>query len=176
MSASLVKSLKTEIARLARKEIKEALVPLREQLGQAHSNITELKLRVDALERAAKRSTPIVAEEPQAVTKRKGRGMAKKGPAAKKSTVAEETAAETKTWISGKGVRRMRSSMRLTLAEFAQLVGVSSKAVSNWEANETVLSLRKSTKESLVSLRGVGAREARRRLEAMATAEPDEQE
>ena len=41
------------------------------------------------------------------------------------------------------------------------------KAVSLWEGNDSVLKVRQKTKESLFGLRGVGVREAKRRLQEL---------
>ena len=151
MSASLVKTLKDEVTRLSRKEARTASDPLRKQLVAARRTVTELKARVDALERALKQLTALKAK----VEVPKSAGA-----------VTESAAAAPKAWISGKGVRSMRKAMGLTLAEFAQLADVTPKAVSVWEAKSGALSLRQNTKAALLAMRGVRAREARRLLEA----------
>ena len=70
--------------------------------------------------------------------------------------------------ISAKGIRAMRKKLSLSQAAFAKLVGVSSVAVFQWEKKSGPLKIRDTTRAALLSLRGVGAREAKRRLELVA--------
>ena len=55
--------------------------------------------------------------------------------------------------------------MGLTQADFAKLVGATTHAVYLWEKKEGPLNLRDKTKKALLSIRGMGAREAKAKLE-----------
>ena len=75
-----------------------------------------------------------------------------------------------KGWISGKGIRSLRKRLGLAQNEFARLAGVSDQAVYLWEQKTGMLKLRSDTKAAVFAVRGIGAKEARARLEAMAPA------
>jgi DNA-binding transcriptional regulator YiaG len=69
-----------------------------------------------------------------------------------------------KVRLTAKGVRSLRRRLRLTQADFGKLVGATTHAVYLWEKKEGGLKLRDKTKEALLSIRGLRAREARTRL------------
>lgn len=154
MSHSFLTALKAEITRLARKEAKKAVEPVRKPVVQTRSAIAELKRRVDALEHQVKILQGACAEAP---------------PAAE---VAPERPAE-KGWITGKGVRGLRQSLGLSQAQFASLVGVSPNSVYKWESHKGMLQLRRVTKAALLQARGMSAREARDKLAAAAPVAKD---
>jgi DNA-binding transcriptional regulator YiaG len=66
--------------------------------------------------------------------------------------------------LTSKGVRTLRKKLRLTRPDFAKLPGTSPQSVYIWETREGNLRLRPRTKSALLSLGGVGVREAARRL------------
>ena len=82
---------------------------------------------------------------------------------------AAEPAAESgkRMWVFSKGIRSMRKKLSLSQSELAKLICVSSQAVTLWENQGGKLNLRQSTKVALAAIRGIGSREARRRLDAM---------
>ena len=82
--------------------------------------------------------------------------------------VAPATEPAGRGWISGKGIRSLRKRLGLSQAGFAKLVGVSGqKTVYMWESKPGTLKLRGATKGKVLAVRGIGAREAKRRLEEM---------
>jgi DNA-binding transcriptional regulator YiaG len=143
--------LKQEIARIARKEAKAAVGPLRKPSVRARADIAGLKRRLAALEKANKdllaRLVKVEAAQPVPATEPAARG-----------------------WISGKGIRSLRKRLGLSQNEFARLAGVSGQAVYMWESKTGTLTLRGPTKAKVFAVRGLGAREARRRLAEMAEA------
>jgi DNA-binding transcriptional regulator YiaG len=143
--ANVVKVLKEEISRISRKEAKSAVNPI----GKSHTTLkkvlTDLKRRVAALEKETKR---LVA-------------AAKKEKAASPKTVSEET---TKARITSKGIRSLRSKLGLSQADFAKLLGATTHSVYLWEKKVGALKLRDKTKAALLSIRGLGAREAQEKL------------
>jgi len=143
--------LKEEIVRLARREIKREHAGTRKQVTRHRREIAELKAQVAALSR-------------ELATARR-RAVA----ASAKSAVAGE-ATETRVRFSAKGLQSMRSRLGLSAAELGQLIGVSAQSVYNWEHEHSTP--RASQLGNLAALRGVGKREAKARLEALAAAKP----
>ena len=80
--------------------------------------------------------------------------------------IAPEEAGKAR--ITAKGIRAMRKKLGLSQAEFGRLVGVTVVAMGLWERKEGALRLRDKTRAGILALRGIGAREARQRLELLA--------
>lgn len=134
--------LKSEITRLARKEIKAAVDPVRKANAGNRKEIAELKRLVASLQPELK--------------------------AASKLTTARTDAGEESrggTRFSVKGLKSVRVKLGLSAAEFGQLVGASGQSIYNWEAGKAVP--RASQQASLASIRGMGKREAAKRLAKM---------
>jgi DNA-binding transcriptional regulator YiaG len=134
--------LKTEITRLARKEIKGAVDPLRKTNGAHRREIAELKRQLASLQRELKASRTRVHEANE------GSGKAR---------TMRFTANETKA---------LRARLGLSAADFGKLIGASGQSVYNWETGKSVP--RASQHTALASVRGLGKREAAKLLEAMA--------
>jgi DNA-binding transcriptional regulator YiaG len=66
--------------------------------------------------------------------------------------------------LTSKGIRSLRKKLRLTRPGFAKLLGTSPHSVYMWETKAGDLRLRPRTRAALLALRGVGVREAKRRL------------
>lgn len=133
--------LRGEIARIARKEIKGAVDPLRKANAGYRREIAELKRQVAALQKEqrsaskATRAAPVSAAKP-----------------------------ETATRFQAKGLRSLRARLGLSAAEFGRLVGASAQSVYNWETGKAVP--RAAQQAALVAVRGLGKREAAKRLDA----------
>jgi DNA-binding transcriptional regulator YiaG len=54
--------------------------------------------------------------------------------------------------------------LRLSQADFAKLLGTTPGAVHLWERKDGALNLRDKTKAAILSVRGLGAREAKEKL------------
>ncbi|MEI8242042.1 MAG: helix-turn-helix domain-containing protein [bacterium] len=141
-------SFKQEVVRLARKEAKSAVSPVRKPAWAMRLDMADLKRRVSALERENNRLGGLLAKIPQP------------------EPVVAPTG--TRNWISGKGVRSLRQKLGLSQEDFAKLAGVSANAVGLWESNPGTLRMRDATKAAVMAVRGLGAREAKERLVAMA--------
>lgn len=143
---NILNELKSEIVRLARKEIKTELAPAKRVTVAQRGLIADLRRQIDA--------------------------MQKELAALKKAVPTPETSITTKNapagrfWITGKGVKALRTRLGLTQANFAKLAGVSSQAVVNWEGKIGKIGLRKSTVGKLQGLRGIGKRQAAEMLGA----------
>jgi len=136
--------LKDEVVRLCRKELRKELGPVRKITAAHRRDIAALKRqlsaaqrRVQLLERQAARSG---AARPQPVSDKPVRFVAK-------------------------GLRSMRQRLGLSAAELARLIEVSEQSVYNWETKKTTP--RREQVQALASLRGLGKREVRARLEKM---------
>jgi DNA-binding transcriptional regulator YiaG len=143
--SSLGTFLKTEIARLSRRELRTQVEPLKKQSAAHRRHIAALKRQVAALER-------LVAQLKRGTTKAL-RAAAPEGEEAKGSR------------FSAKGLRTLRTKLGFSAAQMGQLLGVSGQSVYNWEGQKSVP--RKAQVASLAQLRGMGKREAQAKLEAV---------
>ena len=137
---NLMKELKSEIVRLARKEIKREMFPARRLTAAHRALIAGLRRQVDAMQKellALRKAVP--------------------GPGA---AIQAKEAPAGRFWISGKGVKALRKRMGLTQAQFGKLVGVSVPTVVNWEGTQGKVNLRKAAAGKLQGLRGIGKRQA----------------
>ena len=148
--STIAKVFKDEVIRLARKEAKSAVTPIRKPAVAVRKAVADLKRRVAILEKENKRLGALVAKVPQPEPV-----AAPAGP---------------RNWISGKGVRSLRQKLGLSQEAFAKLVGVTPNAVWIWERKPNMLRMRDATKASVMAVRGLGAREAKQRLAEMAKA------
>jgi DNA-binding transcriptional regulator YiaG len=132
--------LKVEITRLARKEIKNAVEPLRKANAAHRREIAELKRQLASLRReltASKKPIRKIVDSTEATTRR----------------------------FSAEGLKSLRKRLGMSAADIALLVGASGQSVYNWEAGKAAP--RAAHRTALASLRGIGKREALKRLEAM---------
>lgn len=134
--------LKSEITRLARKEAKSAVDPLRKANSAHRRDIADLKRHVALLQRELKDMTRTAKRQ------------------------AAATAAPVRTRFVAKGLKSLRSRLGLSAADFGRLVGASGQSVYNWEAGKAVP--RASQQAAIVAVRGLGKREAAKRLEQLA--------
>jgi DNA-binding transcriptional regulator YiaG len=144
--ANLQAVLREEIRRLARREIRAELESTKKAVARYRREIAELKRDRDDLERRV-----------QFLESRETSRL-KDGPAKKKPPKG--------TRFSPTALRNRREKLGLSREEFAQLAGVSASTLYNWESGST----RPGEKHLavLVGLRGIGKREARRRLDLLA--------
>ena len=129
--------LKAEISRLAKKEAKAVVAPVKKASSTYRALIASLRKQLDSLQKevsSLKRAVPapekVLAKEP------KGR-----------------------FWMTGQGVRTLRKRLGLTQSVFGKLAGVSNAAVVNWESHKGKINFRKATAGALKGLRGKGKRE-----------------
>ncbi|MFN7958914.1 MAG: helix-turn-helix transcriptional regulator [Holophagaceae bacterium] len=136
---------KGEIVRLARKELRAETEGLKKSVAAHRSEIAALKRRLAALEKALARSE-------------------RKSGAA---TPAEAPEGATPIRYSAKRLARQRQKLGLTAAEMGLLLNVSAQTVYNWEAEKS--RPRPTQLAAIATLRGIGKRQAKARLEALAT-------
>jgi len=147
---NMAKVIKEEIIRLAKKEAVGAVAAVKQDTVKLKKVAADLKRRVAQLERENRR---LVAAE----SKRQ-----KEAP-----TVAPEETQKAR--VTAKGIRSLRKRLRLSGADFAKLAGVTTQSVYNWESRDGALQLRDTTRAAVLQARGMGARDAKQRLEDMDT-------
>ena len=150
--STFTKSFKDEVTRLARKEAKAAVAPVRKPSGATRSAIAALKRRVAALEKETRRLTALLAKISQ--------------PSA--FSLQSSPSSASKTRITGKGMRSLRRKLRLSAEQLSHLLNVSSPAVYAWERRNGPLRVRPSTRAAILAIRTLGAREAKARLTEVA--------
>jgi len=143
--SDVAKILKAEIARISRREAKSATNRIGKSNASLRKVAADLKRRVVLLEKENKH---LLA----AMKKFQEESPQKSDEANKKSR------------ITSKSIRSLRGRLGLSQAGFAKLVGVTTHAVFLWENKEGVLSLRDNTRQALLSVRALGAREAKQKF------------
>lgn len=136
--ANLGSVLKNEITRLARKEVRAQLEPLKKANGTYRREIAELKRQMALLTREARIA---------------GRT---------RSSIAQEKPEPAAARFVAKGLRSNRARLGLSATNFGKLAGASGQSIYNWESGKTVP--RKSQLAALAELRSLGKREAQARL------------
>ena len=144
----LMKELKSEIIRLARKVAKQGLAPVRRVTAVQRGLIADLRRQVLLMEKDVAR-------------------LRRAGAAAAAAPVAAEAEGQKRFWITGKGVRALRKRLGLTQAELGKLAGVSAQSVVKWESVDGKAGLRrKAARAALQQLRELNKAKARELLGA----------
>jgi len=69
-----------------------------------------------------------------------------------------------KARFASRGIQSLRKKLRLSQADFGKLLGTTAHSVYLWEKKAGVLNLRDKTKAAILSIKGLGAREAKEKL------------
>ncbi len=136
--------LKEEIARVARKELRNETEKLKKASAQYRSDIAALKRRLAILEQQVSRLDK---------------------NAAKKMVEPAESDELGRARFSAKGFCTLRAKLGLTAAQMGTLVGVSAQTIYNWETEKSTP--RQSQMAAIVAVRGMGKREAAAHLNQM---------
>lgn len=142
--------LKSEIARVARKELKSEIEQLRKSSARYRSDIAELKRRIATLESNVKAAA-------------KGQGRSKRAVAAESGDSQEGGPALR---FSAERFGAMRKKLGLSAKQLAALIGVSQLSVYKWEQGKA--RPRSAQLQAIAVVRGFGKREAQKRLEQLA--------
>jgi len=133
--------LRNEISRLARKEVRQHVEPLRKsvtamrrKLSGAQREIDDLQNKVKALEEQAARQLTAPPGSPP-----------------------KETIRFSPKWVAAD-----RKRLGLSADDYGRLIGVSGQTIRGWESGKTRPQPERLT--AWAALRGIGKREARRRL------------
>jgi DNA-binding transcriptional regulator YiaG len=135
-------SIKSEIIRLARKEMRATCLPLAREVRQLKRLVSELRRTVRPLK--------VLGAELEAQ---------KAAELSKLQAPPEEVQASR---LSALLIKKLRARLDLSQGEMALLVGVSGAAVASWEQGK--VKPRGHNKEALVALRKLGRREVRKLL------------
>jgi len=138
--------LKTEIARLARKEVRAETDSLKKLSSQYRSDIAALKREVKALQKQLK-----------AVSRSAGRG--------RPQAAEDEADGERQLRFSPKRLAAQRARLGLSAQAFGALVGVTGQSIYKWEAGNA--RPRQAQLKAIAAVRSLGKREAQARLAAL---------
>ncbi len=139
---SVMKSLQAEITRLARKEIKKELDPVKRVNAAQRGYIADLRREVSELQKEINLLKKAVPDE-------------------ELEAVVEKQEARESFWITGKGVVSLRKKLAVTQAELAKLAGVSTQSVVKWEKHEGKIPFRQQeTALQVQRVRGMNKTEA----------------
>jgi DNA-binding transcriptional regulator YiaG len=143
-------TLKSEITRLARKEMRATYLPLAKGVRRLKRAVSRLRQTVAVLEKlGAEFGVQRVAEQ------------------ARLDAAPEDVKAAR---LSPLLIKKLRRRLGITQSELATLAGVSHSAVGSWEYGKARPEGR--NREALVALRGLGKREVRRILATKAAESP----
>lgn len=143
--ANIASLLKSEIARVARKQARGETLGLKKSVGTSRSEIVALKRRVQALESELRRLAKAAAR------------------AAPSAAVADEDEpAQRALRFSAKGLVSQRKRLGLSAHECGLLVGASGQSIYNWEDGKA--RPRAKHLPALAALRTMGKKEAAARL------------
>ena len=145
---NIMSALKSEISRLAKKEAKQVIAPVKKASANYRGLIAGLRKQLDALqgEVAALRRAAPKAEK----------------------FLASKTEPQGRFWITGKGVRALRKRLGLTQAQFGKLAGVSVPTVVKWEGSQGKAPIRRKT--SIARMRQIRGLRKRQLAEMMGKA------
>ena len=138
--------LNEEIRRLARKEIRAQVGSTQKQVGRYRSEIAELKRRLNDME---KRLNFVERQE----TKRLGSPPKRQADGGKRPR------------FSPGWVKKHRSKVGMSAADYGELVGVSGLTIYNWEKGAS--NPREKQLLAWGEIRGLGKRDAQKRLELL---------
>jgi DNA-binding transcriptional regulator YiaG len=141
----IASTLKAEISRIARKEIRSETEDFKKASAQYRTHLAALRRRIDSLERELKR----VGKQPRANEK----------------PVEAEMEAGVARRFSASRLAATRKKLALSAADFGALIGVTGQSIYKWEAGEA--RPRAKQLEAIASIRGIGKREVAGRLQAL---------
>ena len=138
--------LKSEIQRLAKKEVKAATAPL-------HKTILSLRKELSALKKNQKvtaRSTQASARSPINANK-----------------ISTDKVKGPRLRPTGKTIATLRQKFGMTQSDFGKLLDVSNATILKWEKTEGALNMRTASRQAFITIQKLGAKAARAQLEAL---------
>ena len=133
--------LKSEMARVARKEVRGETVPLKKAVSAYRSEIAALKRRAETLEQALRRLTKVHMAAPV-------------------NAVADEEPGKLR--FSAKSLASQRRRLGLSSVQCGLLLGASDQSVHNWEHGKTRPLARHLP--AIAAMRGMSKKDATTRL------------
>ena len=150
--ANLASTLRDEISRLARKEIRQQVDPLKKTNAQLRRSVASLKSELADLQRTMRFLQ----------TREKRRLEAPPQPDENKAVR-----------FSPNWLKADRKRLGLSAEDYGRLVGVSSVTIYIWESGKSKPSAQRLA--AWAEVRGIGKREARQRLELLSDGEPSKE-
>jgi DNA-binding transcriptional regulator YiaG len=151
---NIAKVLREEIQRLAKRQARAELSPVRRDNVRLRKIVADLRRQMAALNRTSrelvKKVTPVVA--------------------IKETKEATEKAAKLRP--TAKSLKKLRARLGMTQAQFGKLLGVSGQAVVQWASREGRIRMRKTTLSALAGIQNIGKHEAWRRLGEIVESRP----
>jgi len=141
--------LKSEISRVARKEVRGETLGLKKAVSARRAEIAALKRRTQALEQELRRLSKV---------------------SAKAAPVAAKEVSPQKLRFSPKSLASQRRRLGLSAEDCALLLGASGQSVYNWEAGKA--RPRAAHLAGIAALRSMGKRESAARLAAPKALKP----
>lgn len=145
--ANLAQALKNEISRIARRESKAIVEPIKKANADLRGTVSALRRQQASQEREIAQLRKQLGKASHAAAK-----------------AAEPDEQGTRHRISSKGIKALREKLGLSAERLASLVGVSGQTIYLWERGKT--SPRAKPLSALVQLRGMGKKEVQALLEA----------
>jgi len=143
--SDIAKVLKSEIQRLARKEVRSASADLKSASSGHRAAIADLRRRITVLESENKR-----------LLRRLGK--------VQKEAKADAPEVAVRARITGKMIRGIRAKLGLSQSDLGKLLGVTANTVHLWEHKEGRLTFRGDTKSKIIEARGMKKSQAREKL------------
>lgn len=139
--SNILSALKSEITRLARKEARQVVAPVKKASANYRGLIASLRKQIDALQgdvAVLRRAAPKAENALAAAQEPQGR-----------------------FWITGKGAKALRKRLGLTQVQFGKLAGVSVPTVIKWEGAKGKAPIRlKAAIARLQAIRKMGRKQA----------------
>lgn len=134
--------LKSEITRIARKQVRAETQPLKTAIAPYRSEIAALKRRAQALEQQIKKLSRVAAK-----------------------AIPIEQEGDKAHRFSAKGMAKNRQRLGLSAADFGKLIDASALSVYKWEKGE--VRPRERNIAAIAAVRSIGKKEAWARLEQL---------
>ncbi len=150
--ANLMKELKNEISRLAKKEAKQVELVLKKELAILRKRLSATQKRLAEMEQVKK----VIKHLPIAVS-------------------VEEPASDQalrRMRVTAAMVKKMREKKKLSQTQLAAAMGVSLQSVYQWERKEGRLKMRLGVLKALAEVRAKSTRQILKELEAAKAAKP----
>lgn len=169
--ANLANALKEEIGRLARKEIREQTAETAKSAAKNERDIAALKRQIEDLRhKLSSLRTQDAPTQTASKPKTSKKTASKKQDASARGDASTSAGQSSRTRFSAKGLKANRERLGLSADNYGKLIGVSGLSIYNWEQEKA--RPRENNVMALLSIRGIGKREAAKRLEALAEPAP----
>ena len=140
--------LKGEMQRIARKEAKAMVTPIKKENARLRQQVKTLQATIRDLQRGHKQTAKLVQP-------------------LKPETNSAEDAKTSRVRPTGKSIFKLRQKFGVSQGDMGKLLGVSTNTILNWEKSEGPLKLRTASRDAFACVQKRGAKAARAQLEAL---------